>query len=166
VAKTKWFTAPEEDRSKSENRMKHKLNVHKNTLILIAGIVWAIAGFNIIRIGLIAYRGNLTWWHGLLSAAVFGAFQLFVFGKMVQKHIDRILQYEDERQNFFRFFDTRAYIIMAFMMTLGIGLRVSGVVPNVFIAVFYTGLGASLLLAGVLFIANYIRVIRQSKKSA
>lgn len=33
----------------------------------------------------------------------------------------------------------------------GIGLRVSGLVPERFIAVFYTGLGASLLLAGLLF---------------
>ena len=143
--------------------MKKRLHVHKNTLILIAGIVWAIAGFNIVRIGLAAYHGNFTWWRGLLSVAVYGAFQLLVFGKMVRTHTDRILQYEEEQQNFFRFFDTRGYIIMAFMMTLGIGLRASGIVPDVYIAVFYAGLGASLLTAGVLFIASYIRVIVQSK---
>lgn len=34
-------------------------------------------------------------------------------------------------------------------MSCGIGLRVSGIAPERFIAVFYTGLGASLLLAGV-----------------
>ena len=143
--------------------MKKPLHVHKNTLILIAGIVWAIAGFNIVRIGLIAYQGNFTWWRGLLSIAVYAAFQIFVFGKMVKKHTDRIQQYEEERQNFFRFFDTKSYLIMAFMMTLGIGLRVSGVVPNTFIAFFYTGLGASLLTAGVLFILSYTRVLRESR---
>lgn len=145
--------------------MKDRLLVHKNTLILIAGIVWAIAGFNIVRIGLVAYEGNFIWWRGLLSVAVFAVFQLFIFGKMVQKHTDRILNYEEERQNFFRFFDTRSYLIMAFMMTLGIGLRVSGVVPNTFIAFFYTGLGASLLTAGVLFIIRYIRVRALSRNS-
>ena len=141
--------------------MKKPLHVHKNTLILIAGIVWAIAGFNIVRIGLIAYQGNFTWWRGLLSIAVYAAFQVFVFGKMVKKHTDRIQRYEEERQNFFRFFDTKSYLIMAFMMTLGIGLRVSGVVPNTFIAFFYTGLGASLLTAGVLFVLQYIRVMKE-----
>ena len=145
--------------------MKDRLLVHKNTLILIAGIVWAIAGFNIVRIGLIAYEGNFTWWRALLSIAVYAVFQLFIFGKMVQKHTDRILNYEEERQNFFRFFDTRSYLIMAFMMTLGIGLRVSGAVPNTFIAFFYTGLGASLLTAGVLFIIRYIRVRALSRES-
>lgn len=138
--------------------MKKALSVHKHTLILIAGIVWAIAGFNIFRIGLVAYQGNFIWWRALLSTAVYAVFQIFIFGKMVRKHTDRILQYEEERQNFFRFFDTRSYLIMAFMMTLGIGLRVSGAVPNGFIAYFYTGLGASLLTAGVLFLIRYFRV--------
>ena len=48
---------------------------------------------------------------------------------------------------------------MAFMMTGGIYLRVSGLGLEHFIAVFYTGLGASLLLAGVLFGRNYFRSI-------
>ena len=138
--------------------MKNRMRVKKQTLILIAGIVWAIAGFNIVRIGLVAYQGNFTWWRALLSVAVYAVFQIFIFGKMVGKHTNRILQYEEERQNFFRFFDTKSYLIMVFMMTLGIGLRVSGVVPNGFIAYFYTGLGASLLTAGVLFIVRYVRV--------
>lgn len=43
---------------------------------------------------------------------------------------------------------------MAVMMSGGIGLRASGIVPERFIAVFYTGLGAS-LLAGLLFGFNY-----------
>ena len=145
--------------------MKKALSVHKHTLILIAGIVWAIAGFNIVRIGLVAYQGNFTWWRALLSIAVYAVFQVFIFGKMVKKHTARILKYEEERQNFFRFFDARSYMIMAFMMTLGIGLRMSGVVPNGFIAYFYTGLGASLLTAGVLFIISYIRVRMQSQES-
>ena len=146
--------------------MKKLLYVNKHTLILIAGIVWAIAGFNIVRIGLLAYQGNFTWWRGLLSIAVYAAFQIFVFGKMVKKHTGRILQYKEERQNFFRFFDTKSYLIMAFMMTLGIGLRISGIVPNTFIAFFYTGLGASLLTAGVLFLIRYFRVMAQRKSSA
>ena len=146
--------------------MKKLLYVNKHTLILIAGIVWAIAGFNIVRIGLLAYQGNFTWWRGLLSIAVYAAFQIFVFGKMVTKHTNRVLNYVEKQQNFFRFFDTKSYLIMAFMMTLGIGLRISGIVPNTFIAFFYTGLGASLLTAGVLFLIRYLRVMAQRKSSA
>lgn len=45
---------------------------------------------------------------------------------------------------------------MAFMMTGGILLRYSGVVPTLFIAVFYTGLGAALTMAGIMFGVNFI----------
>ena len=48
---------------------------------------------------------------------------------------------------------------MAVMMTGGIALRASGLAPERFIAVFYTGLGAALLLAGVLFGRNYGRAV-------
>ena len=142
--------------------MKKPLHVHKNTLILIAGIVWAIAGFNIVRIGLIAYQGNFTWWRGLLSIAVYAAFQVFVFGKMVKKHTDRIQRYEEERQNFFRFFDTKSYLIMAFMMGGGIWFRSSGLAPVWFIAFFYTGLGLALAVAGVCFWVNFFAFDRNN----
>lgn len=36
-------------------------------------------------------------------------------------------------------------------------MRASGLVPDVFIAVFYTGLGCALALAGVLFWIAFIR---------
>lgn len=48
---------------------------------------------------------------------------------------------------------------MAVMMSGGIALRVSGIAPERFIAVFYSGLGASLLLAGVLFGRNYGKAV-------
>lgn len=131
------------------------MTVQRNTLLLIACVVWSAAGFNILRIGLAAYPAHLTVVNVLLSAAVFGAFQLFVFGRLVRKHTDRISSYLEERQFFLKFFDTKAFLIMAVMMTGGIALRASGVAPERFIAVFYTGLGASLLLAGLLFGCNF-----------
>lgn len=48
---------------------------------------------------------------------------------------------------------------MAVMMTGGIVLRRGRFVPEQFIAVFYTGLGASLMLAGLLFGFNYVKAI-------
>lgn len=50
---------------------------------------------------------------------------------------------------------------MAVMMTGGIALRASGAAPEPFIAVFYTGLGASLLLAGLLFGCQYGKAMFQ-----
>ena len=79
-----------------------------------------------------------------------------MFYRMSVKHTKRIMGYSEERQPFWRFFDLKAYIIMAVMMGGGIGLRAAGVFPNQFVAFFYSGLGCALELAGILFIRNFI----------
>lgn len=133
------------------------MNVQRNTLLLIACLVWSVAGINILRIGLMAYPAYLSVVNVALSFAVFGVFQAFVFGRLVRKHTDRIGSYLEERQFFLRFFDVKSFVIMALMMTGGVALRSSGIASERFIAVFYTGLGASLLLAGLLFGRNFGR---------
>ena len=74
-----------------------------------------------------------------------------MFFKMSFKHTRRIHGFLEPTRPFWHFFDLKAYCIMAFMMGGGIWLRCSGLVPDVFIAVFYTGLGLALTLAGVVF---------------
>lgn len=132
------------------------MKVKRNTLLL-ACLVWSAAGFNILRIGLTAYAVYVSIWNFLLSALVFAVFQKFVFGKLVKKHTARINAYLEEQIFFLKFFDGKAFAIMAVMMAGGIGLRASGLAPERFIAVFYTGLGASLLVAGFMFGRNYGR---------
>lgn len=131
------------------------MKVKRNTLLLLACLVWSAAGFNILRIGLMVYPSYFTVLNVLLSVLVFAVFQRFIFGKLVKKHTARINAYLEERHFFLKFFDRKAFAIMAVMMTGGIGLRVSGIAPERFIAVFYTGLGAALLLAGLLFGRNF-----------
>ena len=138
------------------------MKVKKKTLLLIACFVWIAAGFNIARIGILAYPAYVSVLNFILSAAVFAIFQKFIFGRLVRKHAARITGYAEEYQFFWKFFDLKAFIIMAVMMTGGIYLRVSGLAPDRFIAVFYSGLGISLLLAGVLFGWNYCRVLRKN----
>ena len=121
------------------------MQVKKNTLLLLACLVWTAAGVNILRIGLLAYATQVSLPHILLSLLVFFLFQVFVFGRLVGKHTRRILGYWEDRQFFLRFFDKKSFLLMAGMMSLGMFLRVSGLAPDPFLAVFYSGLGAALL---------------------
>ena len=90
------------------------MKVKKRTLLLLASIVWLIAGFNIIRIGILSYTGHVTVVNILLSALVFAVFWSMVFYKLVIRHTDRIQNYEDELQFFWHFFDKKSFLIMAF----------------------------------------------------
>ena len=135
------------------------MKVPKNTLLLIACLVWAAAGFNILNIGLLAYQNYLQPLNYALSILVFGIFQFLIFGKLVKKHTQRINGYAEEKQFFLKFFDVKSFIIMAFMMTFGIVLRATNIAPEQFIAVFYTGLGSALALAGLLFGYQFVKTV-------
>ena len=142
--------------------------VSKRTLLLIAGIVWLAAGGNIAWLGIQAFAQiNMSYvWAIILGAVVvFTLFHMKIFSKMVGKHSNRIAAYEDNEIGFWRFFDASGYIMMAIMMSGGISLRAFGLVPMWFIAFFYTGLGASLLLAGLLFGCNFAKALAAKGKA-
>lgn len=135
--------------------MKKIFNVKKRTLLLIAGIVWLMAGFNVARLGVLSYAViEKRWYLYVLSAVVFVLFGRMFF-KMSKKHTKRIIGYEEYRP-FWHFFDVKAYLMMACMMNGGIGFRAAGIFPDIFVAFFYSGLGCALALAGVLFAKNYL----------
>lgn len=131
--------------------------VRNRTLLLIACFVWLITGINIVRIGLLAYVGHITALNIILSIIVFCLFWFLIFNRLVNKHTIRISGYETEKQYFWYFFDLKSFIIMAVMMTLGITIRVMNLMPESFIAYFYTGLGTALALAGIKFGIRYLR---------
>lgn len=136
------------------------LKIATEKLLLVAGIVWMIAGLNIANIGIGAYLHEAGWivWVLLVGTVViYVVFHIFVFTKMVGKHASRIRGYEDDRTHIWKFFDKKGYIVMAFMMGGGIALRMSGLVPEWFIAFFYTGLGLALAVAGLSFIIRYFK---------
>ncbi|CCY06443.1 putative membrane protein [Eggerthella sp. CAG:1427] len=144
--------------SKSASKRK-PFQVKKQNLLIIAALVWVAAGVNILHIGLEAYaEGYVTTLNEVLSVVVGLVFWFGTFYKLTKKHTQRITNYEEQHQYFWHFFDLKSFIIMAIMMTGGIALRVSGIAPSVFIAIFYTGLGSALALAGILFARNRIQL--------
>lgn len=133
------------------------MKVKKINLLAIAAIVWIVAGFNILRIGVISYKNNVTLFGIAVSLIVFLIFWSKVFSKLVEKHTKRIINFKEEKQLFFKFFDKKSFLIMLFMMSVGIGLRVSNVLETRYIAEFYTGLGTALTLAGLFFAYNFLK---------
>ena len=100
--------------------MREKFCVKKKTLLLIAGIVWLMAGINVARLGVVSYMLiERKWYLYVLSVIVFAMFGT-MFYKMSKKHTKRILSYETDRP-FWHFLDKKAYILMACMMGGGVG---------------------------------------------
>lgn len=132
--------------------------VSRNTLLLTAGLVWLIAGANILRIGIGCWLG--TTHYGLYmileATAVFVFFFGFIFNRLFLKHTQRIA-HKKEKNCPFAFFDVKGWIMMTAMMTMGIVIRRQALLPDIFIAVFYTGLSLALAITGVRFILYWCK---------
>lgn len=129
------------------------LNMKSENLLIVAGAVWCFAGLNVLGIGISELIGfSMVPALGLAAASIV-IFMLFsrMFHRVMAKSTRRIWDFGDTRMSIFKFFDARGYLIMAFMMALGFGLRATGLAPAWFIAFFYTGLGTALCMAGVAF---------------
>ena len=131
--------------------------ISKSGLIAFAGGVWCLAGVNVARIGVESIAGSTMGapWICLLPMLVFAAFGA-MFAKVAGKHIQRIRSHPCPARPLWHF-------VMAIMMGGGIGLRASGLLPDSFIAFFYTGLGAALAGAGLLFFLAFIRDMRRAR---
>jgi len=137
------------------------VHVPKNTLMLIAGLVWCAAGAMVMLIGL-PLEFRLAPEHLLLvplAGVIFVVFYLFVFSKLVRKHTHRIRAREEERLPFWHFFNASSWIVMGVMMGGGMALRMSHVVPDWMIAFFYSGLGVALFICGIRFLDVYRRKV-------
>lgn len=135
------------------------VTVPKNTLLLIAGLVWCVAGAMVCKIGL-PLLWSYEWRQPLLllwAVVVFLLFYFLIFSRLVVKHTARIRAKAQPHLPFWEFFDTSSYIVMVIMMVGGMWLRLAQVVPEWMIGFFYSGLGLALFSCGVRFLDGYRR---------
>ncbi len=136
-----------------------RARVPKNALMLIAGVVWCIAGTMVTVVGvpLLLRLEPVDPILLPLAAVIFAVFYVFVFSRLVRKHTMRIRAREEERLPVWHFFNASSWIVMFIMMGGGMALRLSHLFPDWFIAFFYTGLGIALFLCGVRFVGVFAR---------
>jgi hypothetical protein len=132
--------------------------IPKNRLMLLAGLVWCVAGGMVSFIGL-----PLLWQLGagqlvLYPAAVliFLIFYLRIFSRLVVKHTRRIRMYPATVMPFWSFFDRSSYIVMCIMIAGGLWLRLGHIAADWMIAFFYSGLGLALFSCGVKFVLGFL----------
>ena len=125
----------------------------KSLLFWIAAIIWGIPGAIITAKGISAYSMmplNKLWWLLLITLFVLVGFKL-MFSRIVDKY-SALISAQPEKTTIWHTFPLRGWILIVFMMCLGIALKFIPGIPLEFTASFYSGLGPSLLYAAVLFI--------------
>ena len=129
--------------------------MNRKHLYIVASLIWGIPGIIITSKGIFAYTmqpSDDLWWLLLITAAVLTGFFL-MFRGIVDRYCDRISSLPD-KVTIWQTFPTRGWILIVFMMGLGIVLKHIPAIPSSFTASFYSGLGPMLLLSSFRFVAN------------
>ena len=130
-----------------------KPGIPKKYLLLVAAFVWTFAGSMLFFRGFSVLKFDSSSILMLESASIIAGicFYRFLFSSISLKHINRIRNLEAHRPCLFSFFNWRSYLMMSMMISLGVGLRLSGLVPMFYLALFYITMGTPLLISASRF---------------
>lgn len=126
-------------------------------LLLVAALVWLLAGASVVGVGL---RASPEPWTGGMALGCLFTYVPFLamFLFISRKHVRRIGGYTEKLTSLFKFFDLPSYLMLAIMMGLGLSTRASGLVRLDVIEFFYVGLGMALVTASVYYVVTYVAV--------
>ena len=136
--------------------------VRKIHLLAINGLMWTAIGTKISITGINHYLiapAEKLWWMIPLSVLVFAGFYMMFTG-IVRKYSERVHALPGPKEPIYRTFSLKGYLIIAFMITLGITLKYIPGMPEPFFAWFYLGLGPGLLSAGIRFLIRWYRALK------
>ncbi len=122
-------------------------------MLAAGGILWATAGV------ILAVRGYTMLVEGdsrpllLETVGCIIGVALFIgmFRSIADRYISRIVALGSERPCFFALLSTRGYVVMAFMITLGITLRNISSIPRADLGTAYFAIAVPLLFSSVRF---------------
>ncbi len=130
-----------------------KPGIPKRYLLFVAALVWTFAGGMLLSRGftMLNLKSGMLWEKitGSLLAGIL--FYVFMFSKISLKHTHRILNIQQERPCAFSFFNWKSYFLMSIMMSFGITLRVTGIVPVNYLSFFYMAMGIPLFISAFRF---------------
>ena len=139
-----------------------KPSIPKRYLLFVAAVVWTFAGGMLLFRGFSVLQFNST---GILleeavSIILGVVFYIFMFSRISLKHIDRMQNNPNERPCVFSFFNWRSYILMSTMISFGVTLRVTGLVPIQYLSLFYICMGTPLFLSSMRFYGHGIKNLK------
>ena len=122
--------------------------VTKSWLIALAGLMWTGVGVMLCRLAyvwLAVVNRGMAASLGLLGAVMAVAAYYFGFSKIARKNIKRLCLLT-ERTCVFAFQTWKGYLIIGFMIALGIILRNSAI-PKQYLAIIYGTIGGAIFLS-------------------
>lgn len=127
--------------------------LQRKHLYLAAALLWGVPGAVITIKGVMAYTfvaWQSLWYLFPVTIVVMTGF-FFMFNRVVARYISRIESLPADKLTLLNTFSFRSWLLMFFMMGLGLLLKHVPDLSVAFVASFYSGLGPLLLLSAAKF---------------
>ena len=124
-------------------------SVSHRFLLSISTAIWGMAGIMLMMRGWSGISGSgVEFFVKILGSYLAGvAFYLVMFKKISSKNVSRILNSSKQKLPFYAFFNTKGYIMMTVMISLGVTVRKAELVPFEYLALFYITMGTPLFIS-------------------
>ncbi len=136
-----------------------KPGISRSWLLLFSGLLWSLVGIMLCRQAVIWFlsSGHVShWWVSLVSLGGISVVYQFGFKKIALKNIHRI-RLLPALSCAFAFQSWKSYILIGFMISLGIFFRESGLIPIYILAFIYLIIGGSLFISSLHFYHHIFR---------
>lgn len=137
----------------------------KAVLIALGAGIWGFAAYRILKLGFVFIEKHAL--HHLVNYLIgvvgFIPFFLLVFRKVSRKYVTRIKNLPQRRPCMFAFFDVRGYILMTFMITIGVLVSHWKIIPELYKGSFFISLGLSLLASSIFYIIEGVQFVIRNK---
>ena len=138
----------------------------RRNLLFIAAFVWTFAGGMLLTRGILMMGMDNDYLITRIVISIVGGtlFYVILFSKISKKHVIRIIHLTNNCPSIFSFFNLRSYVMMIFMISFGVFLRTSGIVPPFYLSILYVTMGIPLLVSSQRFYysgINYQSIVRK-----
>ena len=143
---------------------KYKPGVPKYYLLLFSAIMWLSVGQYLIRLAtdwLIIEVNPVKYLYAIVGVFLGLIKYRITFLKVIKKNILRIEQ-KPGKLCAFSFLSWKNYVLVGFMMLLGITLRYSPI-PKLYLSILYIGIGFGLVFGSLRYLKSTILVYRRLK---
>lgn len=142
------------------------IRVSKKILLFEAAIIWMFAGIMLLTRG----KTMVESVQGFSVANIFSClgcgilFYLYLFSKISAKHIHRIKSLIGDSHFPYQFFNFKSYLLMVGMITMGVTLRKTMIIPLEYLSLIYCTMGIPLFLSAIRFFSHFFKFRQSSEK--
>lgn len=145
-----------------------KPGTSRRNLLFIAALVWTFSGVMLFTQGILMMGLHSDFFIVRMALSLIGGtlFYMAMFSQLSKNHVARIIYLTNDRPCIFSFFNLRSYLMMIFMISFGVFLRKSGIVPLFYLSILYVTMGIPLFVSSFRFYyygSHYCSIVRKNQ---